>query len=666
LLICWLLALATVLVYGRVAGFDFTNYDDPNFVYENPIVRAGLTAQGVWWGLTTSYFDFWHPLTWWSHMLDAELFGLRPGLHHLVSLAIHVANTLLLFSVMRRMTGSMWRCALVAALFALHPMHVESVAWLAERKDVLAAFFFMLTVWAYVKYVTGGEWQGQRSDGKESSPSPQPSPSAPDWPSGEGAPQLGLRRSFSALPSSFFFLLSLVFFALGLMSKAMVVTAPFVLLLLDFWPLGRWRDSASELVVQSSKFKVQSSKFGPLVIEKIPFFALAGISSWITYAGMKVAQQNPYSASATPWGLRIENAAVAYVRYLGKLIWPSDLAVVYPLPQHWPVWEVAGAVLVLSLISVAAFLGRKSAPYFIVGWLMFLGMLVPVIGLVAMSYAALADRYTYLPAIGIFVAVVWGLGSSRRREETPHSAFRTPHLNEPPHVVSYASGIVLAAYGVIAWNQVGHWRNSLALWTHCVAVTRANPVAHYNLAHVYKDMGRNAGAETQYRAAIEAKPDYVEPYVNLGALKVESGRSKEATNYFATALRLNPRHELAQRNMAAALVELGDAAGAIEHATEALRLDSSDAVAIAILARAASMQGNSEEAVRLYNESLNLNPGFVEARFYLGLEWLKLGKFDAAVMSLEAAARMAPNRADILEQLEIARKRKSGSTTDGH
>src|SRR3954470_4158355 len=266
-LICLLLGLVTVIVYGRVGGFDFTNYDEPNYIYENPMVRAGLTLPSIYWGLTTSYFDFWHPLTWWSHMVDVDLFGLRPGWHHLMNLAFHVANTVVLFLVLRRMTGASGRSVMVAGLFALHPLHVESVAWLAERKDVLSGFFFMLTLWAYGRWLTEKDERGKKNEGRN--------------PIAQRNPKSEIRNG------KLWYLVALGCFALGLMSKPMVVTLPFVLLLLDYWPLARAGERSGKEWLR-------------LVFEKLPFFALALGSSLVTYAGMRVAQQNPYSASATP------------------------------------------------------------------------------------------------------------------------------------------------------------------------------------------------------------------------------------------------------------------------------------------------------------------------------------------------------------------------------
>jgi len=358
-----LLAAPTVIAYWQVSAFEFTNYDEFVMILQNPYVLGGLTLKGLSWALTTSWFEYWHPLTWLSHMLDCELFGLNPGWHHLVSLGFHVANTLLLFTVLQRMTGALWRSAMVAALFALHPLHVESVAWIAERKDVLSGFFFFLTLWAYARYT---EVQ-----------SPKSKVQSPESMAGGQCSVVTPHASRITFYASRIYLLSLLFFACGLMSKPMLVTLPFVLLLLDYWPLRRLR------------LKTQDPRLKILLIEKLPFFALTVASCVVTYLGAK-AGGNVLSAARVPWGLRLANVPVSYVRYLGKMIWPTDLIAMYPMPDHWPGWQVGGAVVVVVLISLFAVLRARSAPYLIVGWLFFLGILVPTIGIVQAGFQSIA------------------------------------------------------------------------------------------------------------------------------------------------------------------------------------------------------------------------------------------------------------------------------------
>jgi Tfp pilus assembly protein PilF len=606
-LVCLVLATATFALYWQVSRFEFTNSDELTTIVQNPFVLNGLTWQGLWWALTTSWFDFWHPLTWLSHMLDCELFGLNPGWHHMVGLGCHVANTLVLFAVLRRMTGALGRSAMVAALFALHPLHVESVAWVAERKDVLSAFFFLLTLWAYARYA---EVQGPKSKIQRLPSKAQPG----NTPS-----------------SSSFYLLSLFFFALGLMSKAMVVTLPFVLLLLDCWPLHRL-----ELSILNSQPSINTplhhsiTPLLRLLREKLPFFTLALASSAITYSGMKNGHR-VLSAEKIPWGLRLSNAIVSYVRYLGKMIWPADLAPVYPMPNHWAGWQVGGAVLVLLLISLFLAFKARSAPYGIVGWLIFLGSLVPVIGIVAMSLQSMADRYTYIPSIGIFITVVWGIAdwSARWKRRT---VWR-----------SGAAVLVLAACGWLTWVQARCWRTDYTLWTHCVAVYPDSFFARYNLGCVLQHSNRTSEAIEQYRAALRLNPDHVSANLNLGIALLSSSRAQEATNYLGAAMRLRPDYAKAQGAMGLALLELGDYSGAVACCAEAIRLDPAEFGPYVDMGRALSGQGKSDEALSYYAEGLRLDPRLAQTHYYLGLEWMKRGNFEQAAASFGEALRLVPD-----------------------
>jgi len=614
------LALAAFVVYGRTWRYEFTNYDDFFIISNNPAVASGLTLRGLWWGFTTNYFEFWHPVTWWSHMLDCELFGMHAGLHHLMNLAFHVANTWVLFALLQRLTGATWRSAVVAALFALHPMHVESVAWLAERKDLLSAFFWLLSVWNYTGYV--------RESGLQS-------PLA----------RAAYRRS-------------LLFFALALMSKPMAVTLPFVLLLLDFWPLGRLEPSAIHR---------QISAIWRLIREKLPFFGLSFLSCLITLAGV-IKEDRVLSTEKLSWTLRLANVPVSYARYLWKLIWPTDMTVLYLMPSRWELWQVAGACLVLAVISVIVLSLVRPAPYLVFGWLVFLGVLVPTIGLVPVGFQSIADRYTYLPYVGLFVALVWGISDLSRR-------WRFRGL-----ILGIVTSTSLLACGGLAYNQVQYWQNSLALWSRCLAVNKENAIAHYNLGYVLHHSGDLTGAAKHYEQALQIKPDHLDANLNLGALLADGGKFEEATNYYARALRAKPDYDKAHLNMAIALQELGDYSGAtnycaqalavnpkmpqahcvyafallelgdfngaITYAAEALRLDSKDFRALTWEARALAAQGRSAEAIRDYSGALDINPNYFEARYRLGLEWAKLANFEEAAQNFQAAVQLAPNSAD--------------------
>ncbi|MGO8931093.1 MAG: tetratricopeptide repeat protein [Limisphaerales bacterium] len=726
-LVCLLLAAVTSVAYWQVSGFEFTNFDEFKMVLNNPFVLGGLTLNGLSWALTTSWFEYWHPLTWLSHMLDCELFGLSPGWHHLMSLWFHVANTLLLFVVLQRMTGALWRSAMVAALFALHPLHVESVAWIAERKDVLSAFFFFLALWAYVRYVEAQSPKSKVQGLKSETRSPKPGASG--------------RWSLCHLPSAIFYLLSLSLFACGLMSKPMVVTLPFVLLLLDYWPLRRFapgrvysvgaggrepqrrderREKSEGEGAQTDHFSVtdlQAAETGlslrpsrlcgltgfpsiawlqlrtknselkilfPLILEKLPFFVLTVASCAITYLGVR-AGGSIVSAEKVPWGLRLANVPVSYARYLGKLIWPTDLIALYPMPSHWAGWQVGWAVLVLGLISLFVALQARSAPYLIVGWLLFLGVLFPTIGIVQTGFQSIADRYTYIPSIGIFIAVVWaaaewGEGKSRAGV-SPAPASISPEASGPsaggalgrrdtrPTLLAGVATAVLLLCGYLTWVQVGTWRNSFTLWTHCLAVCPDNVFAHYNLGYVLQHSNKaSEEAMEQYRAVLHLKPDHPDANLNLGIALIGSGHAQEATNYLAAALRTKPGYARAEGAMGLALLELGDYAGAVTHCGEAIRLNPEAFGPHVDMGRALSAQGKSDDALRYYAEGLRLNPAFPQTHYYLGLEWMKRDMFDQAAASFGEAVRLAPTWAEAHAQQQRAlnEANKPQMDTDQH
>jgi Flp pilus assembly protein TadD len=689
-LVCLLLAAMTFVIYWQVSGFEFTNYDEFIMILKNPYVLSGLTLQGFTWALTTSWFDYWHPLPWISHMLDCELFGLNPGWHHLVNLAFHVADSLLLFVVLRRMTAAFWRSAIVAALFALHPLHVESVAWVAERKDTLSALFFLLTLWAYTRHVEHTRGRGVTSRNKERGPESE-EPKVNRGP-------LSSAKLFNS--PGFWYWVTLGMFALGLMSKPMVLTLPFVLFLLDYWPLARF-----QLTTESLKSKA----IIPLVAEKTPFFVLTAFSCAISYWGVK-AGGSIVSAQQVSWGLRLANVPVSYARYLGKMIWPTDLVALYPMPSHWAGWQVGGAVAVLALISLFVAYRARSAPYLIVGWLFFLGILVPIIGIVQAGFQSIADRYTYIPSIGIFIAVVWAAaewGSARSRPagELPGSTFDVyspspaqaqataalpapEHGRDAFHRVPFSSGevtdavehvptkpsrvtlltgaavVVLLLCGYVTWVQTGYWRNSFTLWSHCLAVCPDNVVARYNLGYVLQHSGKTSEAIEQYQAALRLKPDHPDANLNLGIALIGSRRAQEATNYLAAAVRIKPDYARARGALGLALYELGDYTGAVTHCAEAIRLDPDTFGPYVDMGRALSAQGKSDEALRYYAEGLRLSPGLALTHYYLGLEWMKRSAFEQAEASFGEAVRLAPGWAEARAQQQHALNEAKKLQTD--
>ena len=455
------LILANLVAYAPVWHYGFVNYDDPGYISDNPHVAAGLTAQDVWWAFTTGFFANWHPLTWLSHMLDVELFGMNPGPHHFTSVLLHIANTLLLFWLLHRITGALGRSAFVAGLFAVHPLHVESVAWLSERKDVLSTLFGLLTIWAYVEYVR----------------------------------RHGLRR----------YLVVLLLFALSLMAKPMLVTLPFVLLLLDFWPLGRVSLEAIDPGRSGwAALWDRRSIVLRLVLEKLPLLALTIVSSVITF----VVQQRGgtmLQLGVLPWNRRVGNALLAYFSYIGKTLWPTRLAALYPFRSS-PGWEVAAAILGLIGVSVTVIWDGRRHPYLPVGWLWYVGTLVPVIGLIQVGQQSMADRYSYIPLIGLFVIVAWGI---------PDLLARWPYRST---ALPMAAVFVILACMIAARGQVLYWRNSIALWERTLEVTDENPVAHNNLAAALLVQGRTGQAIAHFSEALRIRPDYAEAHRNMGLL----------------------------------------------------------------------------------------------------------------------------------------------------
>jgi len=495
----WIIYLAllviTAAVYWPVGHFDFINLDDPAYVTDNPHIQQGLTPAGVGWAFRAVVVSNWHPVTCLSLMLDCQFFGNNAGAHHWVNLLFHIANTLLLFHIWRRMTKAIWPSALVAALFAWHPLHVESVAWISERKDVLSTFFGLLTLWAYTRYAQKrSSVEGRKSNAESGS-----------WAldSRRWTPDYGM---------------ALLFFALGLMSKPMLVTWPFVLLLLDFWPLQR---------MAGLSFKVPTLR--RLIFEKLPFFALAAASSVITF----IVQRGSGAIAPVnhlPISERVGNALVSYVRYLGKLFWPDHLAFYYPYyPYHlWAAWQVADSAALLALITLAVVWQARRRPFLMVGWLWFLGTLVPVIGLVQVGMQAMGDRYSYFPLIGLFIMIVWGgkeLGGGRPYAKLICGAMMTA---------------ALAGCVVMTSRQLRYWRNSETLCRHALDVTTGNLVAHLLLGKALIDEGNNDAGRVQLEEAVAIAPKFAMSYRELALLLARQGKIEEAINQYRTALHYDP------------------------------------------------------------------------------------------------------------------------------
>ncbi len=636
-LIGLLLIVATLGVFWQVRSHDFLNYDDDVYVSENSQVQEGFTRKSVIWAFTSGYASNWHPLTWLSHMLDCQLFGLNPGGHHLTNLMLHLANTLLLFLLLNRMTSSLYRSALVAALFALHPLHVESVAWVAERKDVLSTLFWMLTMWTYLLYVEH--------------------------------PRLGR------------YLLTLVVFTLGLMAKPMLVTLPCVLLLLDYWPLDRLalrqpEDSINSGAQKGLSSSPQRSFLLRLFWEKVPFFVLAAVSSAVTF----LVQQSSgavKSVESFPLSIRIANGLVSYVSYIYKMIWPQHLAVFYPHQgSSLPMWLAGAAGLLLLGISVAVMRAGRRHPYLAVGWLWYLGTLVPVIGLVQVGLQEMADRYTYVPLIGLFIMIAWGIPELTR-------GWRYGRV-----VLRMAAGSLLAVLMVCTWMQLRHWRNNETLFKHALNTTANNFLAHDSLGNTLAQQGKIGEAIDHYSAALRIKPDYMNSHTNLGIALLQRGDVEQAITHFSavlryqsdspeahnnlglavarqgyvdraidhyfTAIRLKPDYPQAHNNLGNALASQGKFDQAISHYSEALRIKPEDAEAHSNLANVLASQGRFKEAIDHYSQALQIKPDNFEAHINLGVVLADQGKLDEAIDHYSEALRIRPDYANAHNDLAVA------------
>src|SRR5271157_2585106 len=649
------LFLVTFAVYAQVRHFDFVNFDDPEYVTSNPHVRSGITPANVAWAFTSGEAANWFPLTRLSHMLDYQLFGLRSGWHHLTNVLLHALAVLLLFAFLNRSTGRRWPSACVALVFALHPLHVESVAWVAERKDSLSAFFGLLALWSYVRHVE--------------------------------RPALGR------------YLLVVLSFGLGLMAKPMLVTLPIVLLLMDVWPLGRispmgpdevahalmravsrlistpwWgRDGPSGpsvgMSADTARMSARATKNGlgrvtdrswsrvvPLLREKIPLFAMAAAAACATYlvqqAGGAVRSQDAF-----PLVLRLENALVSYVIYIAKMFWPSRLAVFYPYPSEVPVWQAIAAALVIAAVSILVLRSLRKRPYLAVGWFWYLVTLVPVIGLVQVGAQARADRYMYLPMIGLTIMLAWGAADLLDR---------VPRAK--PAVVVLAAA-ACAGSVLLTWVQAGYWRDSRTLFQHAVDVTEGNYQAHHNLGVAFADEGRFPEAIKQYQAALQIEPNAANVQTDYGNALAKSGRIPEAIEHYEAALRVLPDSPITHNDLANALAATpGRVPEAIAEYQTALRLKPDYEEARKNLAQvqsnAAEMQYSMgvdlarsqkpEAAIPHFEEALRLKPDYVDAHNNLGVVLADAGRVPEAISHFEAALRIDPNSADAHVNLGIA------------
>ena len=540
------LAFATLFVYFRTVHYDFVFYDDDQFVYDNPVVKAGLTASSLAWSFGM-HFANWHPLTWFTYLLDAQLFGMKPGPFHLENVLYHTASTVLLFLALFRMTGRLWRCAIVAAIFALHPLHVESVAWVAERKDVLSTVLEMAALLLYARY----------------------------------AEHRTPKR----------YLAVFLAFVLSIMAKPMSVTFPFVLLLLDYWPLRRF-----EWPLRWARLRV------PLA-EKRPFLLVSAAASIVAMIAQK-SFGTVASLSSMPLITRLDNASTQYLTYIKESFWPTGLGVLYP---NTPViWDIArSAVVILAVLTAAVVVLARRRPYLFTGWFWYLGMLVPVIGLVQVGLQSRADRYVYLPLVGLTIVVVWAVAD----------------WFEPLPALHRASAIgtcaVLLALSVVAWRQVGYWKDSRTLFEHTLAVTEKNYIIRNNLGVVLARLGDNTGARFQYQEAIMANPEFPLPQGNLGEMFLRQGNYQAAQSLLEGAVRLKPDFQAAQLDLGIVYAAAGDYLSAIDHLSTAIRLAPDNAVAHSNYCYSLEHVGRLEDAVSECREALRLQPNYPDAQYNL-------------------------------------------------
>jgi tetratricopeptide (TPR) repeat protein len=640
------LILGIVVVYMKVQKYDFVGYDDELYVTQNHYVQEGISPEGIKWAFTTFHSANWHPLTWLSHMLDCDLYGLNPAGHHWTNVEFHIANTLLLFIILFKMTGALWQSAFVAALFALHPLHVESVAWISERKDVLSTFFGLLSIAAYCHYV------------KKSSVK--------------------------------YYLLVIIFLSLGLMAKPMVVTLPFVLLLLDYWPLKRFQFQRDFHFKSEKPIEDVLRRNYRIILEKIPLFIPVVISCIMTFIAQK-SEGAVKPIGALPLKYRIANTIVSYTSYVLKAIWPQKLAVFYPHPGNtlrW--WQIAGSALLIISACYGAIRWAKKYPYILVGLFWYLGTLVPVIGLVQVGNQAMADRYTYIPLIGIFIIVSWGVSDLfKERFSVQKSEFSSQLSDDSSDIsklfnkqrfhnifLTISALILLAALSWRSFFQLNTWENGITLFEHAVSVTENNYQAHnnlgkgyesidldkalfhfkaalkinpnnatslYNLGNVYLEKGDIDEAVRHYLKALSIKPEYPAALNNLGEAFVKKGDYDNAIYYFKTAFKTDPQNTNACMNIANVLFLQSKPDEAISQYREILQTDTKNPDVYYNLAYVLSTKGNLEEAVSLYKEVLNIAPEYSKAHYNLGNIRLKQGDLKEAFTHFTKAIKINPN-----------------------
>ena len=619
-LVSLLLFIYVVWLYLPSLQGEFLACDEVPYLLLNPHVNSGLSWKNFCWAFTSLEYCNWYPLTWLSHMADVQVYGLQPWGHHLTNVLLHALDTVLVFLVFRKLTGVGWRSLAVAGLFGLHPLHVESVAWISERKDVLSTLFWLLAMWTYARFAEEASQPGGKS--------------------------------------KLFYCLTLLLFALGLMSKAMLVTLPFVFLLLDYWPLKR----------------LGTKNSGRLILEKIPFFALAFAVSVVSYVAQQKGGATQEMAGLT-LGDRLGNAVISYVRYLGKFFWPENLCMFYPHPGHWPLVEVLAAGALLVSISFLAVAMRRGQPFLLFGWLWYLGTLVPVINLVQLGSQSIADRYTYVPLIGINLFLVWALCGLTER------------LRRRTCILSALAAAAFVACSLLTRYEIRFWKDSVTVFTRAIDVTRDNYIQHYNLgvvliptqpalaafhfqeairihpayAEAYNDlggvqfqMGQVDKAIASYQAALKINPHYADAYYNLGRVMLRKGRLDEAIADYQQALKINPDNADACYNLGVVLMQKGQLDAAIDQYQKALAIQPDYARARNNLGNALAQKGQLDAAIDEYQKALETDPDFADAHNNLGSALLQKGRTDEAILQFQTATALAPDSAQPFNNLGLA------------
>ena len=600
-----LLFVSTFLVYGQITGNEFINFDDELYITNNPWVKNGLTMDGMIWAFDLDYKDglYWHPLAWLSHMADVELFGLNPGGHHFVSMMFHIICSMLLFLTLNLMTGSIWKSFFAASMFAVHPLNVDTVAWAAERKNLLSTLFWMLTVLSYIYY--------------------------------------------ASRPNFIKYLLVIIVFLLGILSKPMLVTLPCALLLLDYWPLRRFQWASFNV---KSLPQFHQSPTVVLIAEKLP---LLGISTIATILVSRSLGNDFISFGELPLLLRIENALVSYVAYLVKVIYPMNLTIFYPFPQSLPLWQPLLSGVILAVITSAAIFLRNKAAYFIVGWLWFLGTLVPVIGIVqAGLWPAMADRWGYVPLIGVFMIISWGI---------PH-LFYVFFENSKTFLLIAGSTIVLIFYMTVAFFQTGHWKNSTTLFSHAQEISGPNFIALNNLGTAALAAGKTNQAKEYFLKAIEAKPDYMKSKINLGDIMAENNDYENALKFYNSALLIDPYNVSLLMRIGNLNSEAGNMESAIHYYLNALELSPADIEILINLGLIYSKSDDHTKAIAYFKKALKRDPDSFNIHNLLACEFFRTGDFDKAIIHYYKALEINPEDARLNYNMAVAQYLKGNIT----